>query len=152
MKVLGNKSLSSVMEFGLQVVFVLGIAIIVFLPLCLKWYLNLFNIDQSLFPAMLVILYTSGIIALFIIYKFILMFKTLKLNTPFVKENVANLKHISYSCLIIAIIYFAAIFIFRTVFTSVIFMIFTIAFLCTYILAELFRQAAYYKEENDLTI
>ena len=152
MKVFGNRSLSSFIELGLKIVFVLGIMVIVFLPLCLKWYLNLFNIDQTLFTGMLIILYISGIVSLFIIYKFIVMFKTLKLNNPFVKENVTNLKHISYSCLIIAIIYFIAIFIFRTVFTSIIFMIFTVAFLGTYILAELFKQAVTYKEENDLTI
>jgi len=152
MKVMGKNSLSSIIKLGLQVIFILGTLVIIFLPWCLKWYLSFFSRNEGYYYAMLAILYTSGVLALFIIYKFILMFKTLKLNNPFVNENVRNLQHISFSCCIIAIIYFIAIFVFSSVFTAVIFMIFTIAFLGAYILAEVFRQAVEYKEENDLTI
>jgi len=152
MKVMGDKSLSSLIKLGLQIIFVLGLLIIILLPWCLRGYLELFHRNTGLVKPMLGILYPSGILALYIVYKFISMFKTLKKNNPFVAENVKNLKHISFSCFAIAIIYFIAIFIFESVFTAIIFMIFTIAFLGAYILAEVFNQAIEYKEENDLTI
>jgi len=132
--------------------FVLGIIIIICLPKLLDWYINYFAVNHVNYYPMLIILYLSGIVALFVIFKFIKLFETLKNNTPFIMENVKHLKAISACCLFIAVIYLIGIFVFKSVFVAVIFIMFIFVYLAFLIVSELFKQAVKYKEENDLTI
>lgn len=152
MRVTGRKSLSSFVQVMLEVVFILGIGVILTLPWDLTWYLNNFEVRQDVYYPMLVILYVSGVLALIVVYKFTRLFKALSDNKPFVFENAKLLKQISICCFLISIIYIAGIFIFQSVFPVIIFMIFTVGWIGMYILSELFKQAVKYKEENDLTI
>jgi hypothetical protein len=153
MKILGEKSLSSATRIGLQVIFVVGCISLLVLPILLDWYTEYYNINISDFRRLyLIILYSSGLPALVIVYKFIKLFDTLKNNNPFVMENVKILKNLSIYTTIISIEYIIAVFVFRTVFTAVIPIIFVVATLALFILSELFKQAVIYKEENDLTI
>lgn len=152
MKVTGKGSISSLVKIALQIVFILGIGVILTLPWDLKWYLANFEVKQGVYYPMLVILYISGVLALIVVYKFTKLFKALSDNKPFIFENAKILKQISVCCLLISIVYIGGIFIFQSVFPAIIFMIFVIAWIGTYILSELFKQAVEYKEENDLTI
>ena len=152
MKVLGKSSISSLVNLLLKVIFVLGVIVIICLPKLLDWYVSYFPADHVIYYPMLIVLYLSGIMALFAVFGLIKLFETLKKNTPFITENVKHLKAISICCLIIAIIYLVGIFVFQSAFVVVIFIMFTIASLAFLILAELFKQAVEYKEENDLTI
>jgi hypothetical protein len=152
MKVTGKGSLSSFVKVILEIVFILGIGVILTLPLDLKWYLNNFDVRQDVYYPMLVILYISGALALIVVYKFTKLFKALRDNQPFIFENAKILKQISICCLLISVVYIGGIFVFQSVFPAIIFMIFVIAWIGTYILSELFKQAVEYKEENDLTI
>ena len=152
MKVLGENSISSFVNILLKIILVLGIVVIICLPMLLNWYINYFPINHVNYYPMLVVLYLSGIVALFAILRFIKLFETLKNNTPFIMENVKNFKAISICCLVIAAIYLIGIFVFKSAFVLVIFIMFTIAYLAFLIMAELFKQAVEYKEENDLTI
>lgn len=151
MKVTGKKSLSNFIEIGLKIIFVVGIIIYLTLPILLNKYVEIFNPILN-YTAALVILYISGIPALIIIYAFIKMFETLKNDNPFVRENVTYLKIVSVCSLLISIIYIVGMFFIVSIFEIVAIAIFIIAFLGTYVLAELLRRAIEYKEENDLTI
>lgn len=151
MKVTGKKSLSNFIEIGLKIIFVVGIIIYLTLPILLNKYVEIFNPILN-YTVALVVLYISGIPALIIIYAFIKMFETLKNDNPFVRENVTYLKIVSVCSLLISIIYIIGMFFIVSIFEIVAIAIFIIAFLGTYVLAELLRRAIEYKEENDLTI
>ncbi len=152
MKILGKNSISNYIRICLQLVFIGGTLILITLPFLLNYYLQLFNLPTDIYPPTLTLLYVSGIPALIIIYQFIKLFESLKDANPFVTNNSNYLKTSSFCSLIIAIEYFISIFIFKSVFTIIIMMIFIIAWIGLYILSELFKQAINYKEENDLTI
>ena len=152
MKITGEKSLSTIVKLLLKTIFILGLGVIIGLPVILRWYIENFRVDINNYYPMLMLLYVSGVTALYIVFKFVKLFKALEDNKPFIAENVEILKNISIGCLVIAVLYLIGIFIFNSVFVAVIFMIFTIAYFAFLILAELFRQAVQYKEENDLTI
>ena len=151
MKVTGKKSLSNFIEIGLKIIFVVGIIIYLTLPILLNKYVEIFNQILN-YTAALVILYISGIPALIIVYAFIKIFETLKNDNPFVRANVTYLKMVSACSLLISIIYIVGMFFIVSIFEIVAIAIFIIAFLGTYVLAELLRRAIEYKEENDLTI
>ena len=151
MKVTGKKSLSNFIEICLKIVFVMGIIIYLTLPLLLNQYIEYFNPVLN-YTAALVMLYTSGIPALIIVWKFIQIFATLKKDNPFIIENVKSLKIVSLCSLIISIIYTVGMFFIVSVFEIIAIAIFIIAWLGTYVLAELLEKAIEYKEENDLTI
>ena len=152
MKILGKNSISNYIRICLQLVFIGGTLILITLPFLLNYYLQLFNLPTDIYPPTLTLLYVSGIPALIIIYQFIKLFESVKDANPFVTKNSNYLKTSSFCSLIIAIEYFISIFIFKSVFTIIIMMIFIIAWIGLYILSELFKQAINYKEENDLTI
>ena len=151
MKVTGKNSLSNFIEICLKIIFVMGIIIYIALPWLFRWYVNVFNPILNYTPA-LVILYVSGIPALIIVYKFIKIFETLKLDNPFVLENVRHLKVISVCSLIISIEYIIGMFFIVSIFEIILIAVFIIVWLGGYILSELLRKAVEYKEENDLTI
>ena len=151
MRIKGKNSLSNFIEICLKIIFVLGILIYLTLPILLNMYIELFNPVLN-YAAALVILYTSGIPALIIVFQFIKIFGTLKEDNPFIMGNVKCLKNVSICSLIISIIYIIGMFFIISVFEIIAIAIFIIAWLGTYVLAELLRKAIEYKEENDLTI
>ena len=67
-------------------------------------------------------------------------------------ENVKHLKVVSVCSLIISVIYIIGMFFIVSVFEIIAIAIFIIAWLGTYVLAELLKKATEYKQENDLTI
>jgi len=150
---LNNIISSKIMEKILYLILIGGCVIFITLPFCLKWYLEFSNIyTTSNYIKILVILYTSGILALGIVNFTIKLLKNVNKNKPFLKENVKLLKNIGIFCLIIAVIYFISIPIIKSVFAIILFMIFTImGFMCN-VLSDLFDKAIDYKEENELTI
>ena len=80
------------------------------------------------------------------------MFGTLKDNNPFIKENAKNLTIASICCIVIAIEFFVGMFLVNSVFMIIVTGIFLVGSIGLYTLAELFKQAVAFKEENDLTI
>ena len=100
----------------------------------------------------LVFIYLSAIPMFILVWQFIKLFDSLKLNTPFIEENVKRLKTASKLCGIIAVVYLVGIFFLRSIFALVIIGVFLVAWIGLYVLSELFKQAVEFKEENDLTI
>lgn len=110
MKILGEKSLSSKVIVGLNILFILISIIDLFvLTLIAKSAKNIItniNIQNSIFDLLLfVMIIITGLIALFIIYQFIKIFKNLKNNILFSINNSKSLNIISNSCFIISVIY-----------------------------------------------
>ena len=78
--------------------------------------------------------------------------KTLFLGNPFVKENIKYLNNISISCMFITLIYFIKCFMVLTFATIIIVIVFAVGSLFCLTLKDIFKQAIYYKEENDCTV
>ena len=149
----GKRSISNMLKIGLQIVAVIGILVMIFLPFILNIYQKIWNIELgNLYIPLLCIMYLSGVPAVILVYQFIRLFDSLKKDMPFVRENINYLKNASTCSLIIAIEYIIGIFLFKSIFVAIVIGVFLIAWLGLYILAELFKQAVAYKEENDLTI
>lgn len=166
MKILGEKSLSSKVVIGLKILF----AIISLINLIVLWIMiKLANENMQndlLHLVFLVMIILTGIIALYIIYQFIEIFKNLKNNILFSINNVKRLNAVSNSCFIISMIYFAisviSIFIINNfmgeligyifMFSITLTVIFIVSGIGVKILNEIYKKAIEYKEENDFTI
>lgn len=179
MKVLGEKSLSSKVEKGLEILFciIALLSIIVFAICTITLFLE-YNSSTMLENYLSRILLTTiisfvflltGIVALFIIYQFIKIFKNLKENKLFERDNVKYLEKISTLSIIIGILYLIVLIgviivlnkyisfdLLSNTLIKILIFIFSIAFLIfgigIKILNEIYKKAIEYKEENDLTV
>ena len=153
MKVTGKNSLSFLIKIVLQILEVLGICMLIFLPWILELYISSFRLDlENFYIPCLILLYVSAIPMLAIVWQAIKLFDLLKRNTPFVMENVKHLKIASICSGIIFVEYLIGIFLIKSVFIVLVVGIFFVLWIGLYIMSELFKQAVEYKEENDLTI
>lgn len=171
MKILGEKSLSSKVIIGLNVLFAIISFIDVFvLTLIAKSIRDVImnvNLQENTFNLNLFsMIIVTGIIALFIIYQFIKIFENLKRNILFSTDNSKRLNTISKSCFIISAIYLiisiliiilikdiiADLISYILAFSIMLMIIFAVSGIGIKILNEIYKKAIEYKEENDLTI
>lgn len=151
--VLNNKKISTIISVILYVIFFGGIAIFATLPFSLKWFLefkNMFEINY--FVKILSLLYTSGTLALVIVFKMIYLFKNINNKELFIIQNAKILATIGWCSLIIACLYLVFFPMIKSVFMVIIFMTFTIFGFMSIVLSEFVSKAINYKEENDLMI
>lgn len=155
MRVTGEKGLGNYLKIFLEVCFCVSVILMIALPFILGFFGM--NIGASAF-----VIYPNGIVLLFIAYKFIRLFDSLKQNDPFCENNVKLQKSASKIALIGSFIWFVDL-LYEIILAKSddIVVLLTLAFLCIlflgvsiglYILSELFKQAKEYKEENELTI
>ena len=155
MKITGEQGIGKILKVFLQVCFYSGIIILVGLPFILN-KLG-FNLGASMY-----VIYPNGIVLLMITHKFINLFNSLRLNTPFCERNVRLLKITGIISLIGSVFWLMdflyEIFLAKSndiilnctlLFLSILFLGVSIAL---YILSNLLKQATEYKEENELTI
>ena len=171
MKILGEKSLSSKVIVGLKVLFtiisIVDLLVIETIVKVITEIVGMENVEKSVASLILfIMIITTGIIALFIIYQFIKIFQHLKDNELFCEDNVKRLSIISIYCFVISTIYFiTAVFAIATIikyfqefayyilFSLIILaIIFVVAGIGIKILNEIYKKAIEYKEENDFTI
>jgi hypothetical protein len=135
-----------------EIMFYAGIVICLALPFVMPTVAQHFNNPDETVVPLTVVLLTSGICALYILWQLKLMFKTLIGGNPFIDANVTCLRKCAVAGFLIAIIYLIkAVFSFTPA-TAVIFVIFSLAALFCLTLKDVFKQAIAYKEENDWTV
>lgn len=151
--ILDKRGLSGLVKWILDLTFLGGLGILITLPYLLKWYMSvLYDISSENYYFLLGFLYVTGIICLFLVNEIRKIFKTLNRRNPFMPDNVNSLNRIGLASFLIAAAYILKIFLYNSVLTVIIAMVFIIAGLFSIVLAEVFRQAIAVKEENDLTI
>lgn len=163
MKVLGKKSLSSVICVFLWLLLLVCMAVIisggVIVILDIDFWLSN-NITRSL-----TILYLSSIPAAILIAEFIGIFRSLKKGEVFLQKNLQRLKISYMMSLIMGTMYminsillfvdrnqkieWVMIYLMLTYIIALVFLIFGIGLV---VLAEIYKKAIQYKEENELTI
>ena len=171
MKILGKKSLSSNVIIGLDVIFaIISLIDIWVFSVILKIVVHISmneNIQSNVTDLVFfVILLMTGIIALFVIYQFLKIFKNLKDNVLFSEENLIRLSKIAINCFILSILYLVlAIIVFiimknatneiayyTLAFSVILMFVFMVNGIGIKILCEIYKKAIEYKEENDFTI
>ena len=171
MKILGEKSLSSNVIIGLDVIFaIISLIDIWVFSVILKIVVHISmneNIQSNVTDLVFfVILLMTGIIALFVIYQFLKIFKNLKDNVLFSEENLIRLSKIAINCFILSILYLVlAIIVFiimknatneiayyTLAFSVILMFVFMVNGIGIKVLCEIYKKAIEYKEENDFTI
>lgn len=128
MLILGEKSLSVLVKWILDLVFLGGLAITITLPYGLRWYMNtLYPTSSENYSFMLGFLYFTGIVCLALVNEIRKIFKTLNRRNPFMMDNVKSLNRVGWACFIIAAAYIIKIFFYNSILTTIITMIFIIA-------------------------
>lgn len=149
------KKIVKILNIVLRISLVVGTILLLTLW---KW-LELLNVK---FDLLVFLIYPAGILFLGLIIQFIKLFNQFNVEKSFHLTTVRHLKNASRISFVISIITFLAlllsIFIYPTytLTLKISLTFFTILFIgvgiALYLLAELFRQATEFKEENDLTI
>ncbi len=171
MKILGEKSLSSKVIIGLNVLFAIisfvDVFVLTLIAKSIRDVIMNVNLQENTFNLNLFsMIIVTGIIALFIIYQFIKIFENLKRNILFSTDNSKRLNKISKSCFIISAIYLiisiliiilikdiiADLISYILAFSIMLMIIFAVSGIGIKILNEIYKKAIEYKEENDLTI
>lgn len=153
MRILDEKGLTGVVGHLLEVVMFGGAAILIGLPVLLKWILKVLYVSTGeKYWFLLPFLYITGLLAFIILIQTRKVFKTLSRKNPFMMDNVKSFKWISRASFAIAFMYVIKVIFFNSFLTMILAMVFVIAGLLSIVIAEVFYQAVIVKEENDLTI
>ena len=97
-------------------------------------------------------LFLSGVCAVYIIWQLRKLFKTLLGGNPFVMDNVNCFRKMAVASFLIAVIFAVKSMISFTYGAAIIVIVFAVAMLFCLTLKDVFKQAVYYKEENDWTV
>ena len=156
MKYIGKSSLSFFMEIVLVIIMIVNIVVLITLPMNVEYYLRMiYNTAEVAVRAkiiLLIILYPCGISSLLIELQLKRMFRTLVKKDPFVQKNVQALKIMGFAMVTITVFLFAKIFLMNSLMTMLgSFASILLAVFC-FVLADVFQQAVFYKQDNELTI
>lgn len=136
----------------LTVISYLGLFILITLPWSLKIFFPNELKDGIFYWYMMINLFIAGSLACFIIRELVKILKLIVIGNPFTYEVANSLKTISTLSIVIALLFFVKCFIFPTLYTLVVTIVFAIIGLMTQIFSGLFKIATDVKNENDFTI
>ena len=153
MKLVGKNGLSGIIEAALIALMVVALGLMISLP----WSISSVAKEQPGAPGFwyekyLVVLLFSGILAELILWQARGIMHNVNTGRAFTRDTVRRLRLIGAFCLVLALFYFIAVFVVTKFFMVVVFVAFSVIGLILFVFAELFRQAAIYKEENEMTI
>ena len=141
-----TKVLVDIMFFG-------GSLSLIVTPFVMPHVLTYLGYLKKTHTAYSIIIISSGLCALCIVWQLKTMFKTLLGGNPFVEKNVNCLRICSVASFLIAIIYIIKVCILLLTPSSlIIVIIFSLLGLFCLTLKDVFKQAIAYKEENDWTV
>jgi len=135
-----------------DVMFYSGILCLIAVPFLATAIKDFYGYGNDVLLFFFVLLFLSGVCAVYILFQLKQMFKTLLGENPFVKKNITCFQKMAIACACIALIYIVKCFLLFTWATLVIAIVFFIGFLFCLTLKEIFKQAICYKEEHDWTV
>jgi len=137
----------------LVILIITGTGIYLNLPDILKMYLHSREAyGEHEYNVMLILMYTAGIPAILLLTLCVFLIRNIFINKPFIYNNVKILNAMGI-CSILLFLTFTGVTPFLISFFPPIFaVVFLVLTLILFIIANLFKIAIKYKEENDLTI
>lgn len=150
----GTKNLGRALEMLCAVCMAAGAAVVATLPWSLRWYLTHYHasLPEGVYPSMLTLLAISGVCAFIILGYGRRILHDISLGDPFTPRTARRFKAIAAWCLPIAGAYLGGVFFLPSAFVVMVGLAFAFLAVLLFLLAELFAQAARFKQENDLTI
>lgn len=146
---------SKFLKVTLYIIFVVGILSLVTLPFMLDSYIKILYDTYSVLSGyrtfILGFLTIVGLLGLWIVAELIGMLRTIS-SDPFIGKNAKALRRMGAVAAVVAMLFFAKCFYYVTILTLICGMVMLLCSAFAFTLADLFRQAVTYKEENDLTI
>lgn len=162
MKILGKRSLSSIIKIFLWILLIICLLVVTIGGIIAIKEFNYFNTNNTL--RSLIILYLSSIPASILIVQFIGIFKSLENSKIFDNQNIKRLKISYITSIIMGIMYLVnsiilflsradenweIVYMLLMYVVTLVFLIFGVGLI---VLSEIYKKAIKYKEENDLTI
>lgn len=162
MKILGKRSLSTVIKVFLWILLTICLIVVILGGIVVISEFNFFNTTNTL--RTLIVLYLSSMPAAILISQFVGIFRSLENNDVFDKGNLKRLRISYVSSIIMGIMYlvnsvmlyfstedenWVIVYILLTYIITLVFLIFGVGLI---VLSEIYKKAIKYKEENDLTI
>ncbi len=130
-----------------------GIICVLCIPLIIKFFKSFYETAELSNTTLLtIVLYISGILALYILLNLKSMYKSLLEGNPFIDKNVRHFRKMSVACGAISLVYIIKCIFMFTLATAIIALVFAMGSVFCLTLKDLFKQAINYKTENDLTI
>ena len=146
---------SRILKYSLYAVFLFGVIFALTLPWMLDRYFIILYDAYSVYPGyrtfIMAFLISVSIPCLWIVIEMVRMLNSIP-KEPFVMRNVRALNRIGVIFLVLAAAFFGKCLLYITIMTLFCGFLFIGAGLFAFTLAALIRQAANYREENDLTI
>lgn len=147
-----KKTLHRFTKILIDFMFYSGILVCAFVPVIIYKLIPYTLIGEGIRLQLTAVLMLSGIAALYILWTLRCILKTLLNTNPFTLENVDALRKMAVASFVISALYITKFLFWFTLATAIIVIIFAIAGLFSLVLADVFKQAVQYKEENDLTV
>lgn len=135
-----------------DVLFYLGILCCLLVPFFVGSLRGAYRYDDSVLLPFQIILFLAGAASVWLLYNLKRMLKSILRGNPFIFKNVQCLRQMSLSCFFIMLIFLVKCIFWFTPATLVVAVVFGIATLCCLTVKDVFKQAVFYKEENDLTV
>lgn len=150
----GTKQLGRALEMLCVVCMAAGAVVVATLPWSLRWYLARYHASLSgrVYTSMLTLLAISGVSAFIILGYGRGILHDISLGDPFTLRTARRFRAVAAWCLPIAGAYLGGVFFLPSAFVVMVGLAFAFLAVLLFLLAELFAQAARYKQENDLTI
>ncbi|MDD3192493.1 MAG: DUF2975 domain-containing protein [Oscillospiraceae bacterium] len=149
--IVGKGSLSSFLEKLCWVFFFAGLALTVALPWILNFYGRIFWHDLGAdYIRILIVLYPAALMALIVVWQLRKILVNVNAGNPFSLENARRVNIVSVCCLVVGGLFLAGIV--PSLMAPMLGLAFLFLAALALVLSELVKQAAIYKEENDLTI
>ncbi len=136
----------------IDIMYYCGIVCLIAVPWLSKFIRNYFSYGEKEYWLIASILFTSGALAVYILYNLKRMFKTLLGGNPFVDTNISCFRKTAVACALISLIFFIKCFLLFSITTVIIMLVFSIGSLFCLTLKDIFKQALFYKEEHDWTV
>lgn len=151
MKMIGNNGLSRFIEIALWVLMATVVVLLFTLPFSITWVTERTPEDPYYFKYLIILAY-SGVMAELVLWQCRGMIRNVNRGQVFSANTVRRLRVAAVELMVLAGFYGATMFWMSKFFMAFLFIVFVIGGCLLLVLAEIFRQANQYKEENDMTI
>lgn len=135
-----------------EVLFYAGIVACAALPFIMPELVSFLYYDETMINWYIFIVFPAGVCTVFILFQLKTMLKSLVSGDPFTDKNVDCLRRCGFASFLISIFFLIRILHTLTVASTLIVVIFALLGLFSLTMKDVFKQAVFYKKENDWTV
>ena len=141
-----------VTKFLVDFMFYGGILACIVFPFVFPWLAEHYHFSVAWTRPSVAVVMAAGVCAVYILYQLKKMFKTLIGKEPFVRQNISCFRKCGVASFLISLLFVVRAYIWFTFGSAIIVVIFAMLGLFSLTMKDVFKQAVFYKEENDWTV